>query len=113
MYVQRNFEARLRVIYAVEKEKVLHVCVCARARACVFPEALAYSCPCAHVALLIQQATLMFDIVTSFVVALAPPAFSTLSHTRHDFGKNFVEHKIRVLIFSTTFVEMFLILRII
>jgi hypothetical protein len=29
--------------------------------------------------------------------------FSTLAHERHDFKKKVIEHKIRVLIFSTTF----------
>ena len=29
--------------------------------------------------------------------------FSTLSHKRHDFRKNVTEHKMCVLIFSTTF----------
>ena len=39
------------------------------------------------VALLIQHATRMCHIVTSFVAPLAPPYFSTLSHKRHDFRK--------------------------
>ena len=30
--------------------------------------------------------------------------FSTLSRKRHDFGKKVIEHKMCVLIFSTTFV---------
>jgi hypothetical protein len=38
--------------------------------------------------------------------------FPTLSHKRHNFcKKNFVKHKMRVLIFSTTFDETFLLLR--
>ena len=66
------------------------VCVCARARV--------------YVALLIQHATRMCHIVTSFVAPLAPPYFSTLSHKRHDFREKVIEHKMCVLIFSTTFV---------
>jgi hypothetical protein len=38
------------------------------------------------------------------VAPLAPPCFSTLSHKRNDFQKEVIEHKMRVLIFSTTFV---------
>jgi hypothetical protein len=30
--------------------------------------------------------------------------FPTLSHKRHDFGKEITEHKMCVLVFSTTFV---------
>ena len=58
-------------------------------------------------ALLIQHATRMRHIVTSFVAPLAPPYFSTLSH----FREKVTEHKMCVLIFSTTFVQIFLILR--
>ena len=41
----------------------------------------------ARVALLIQHAKRMRQIVASFVVAQASPYFSTLSHKRHDFQK--------------------------
>jgi len=37
--------------------------------------------------------------------------FSTLSHKRHDFRKQCIEHKMCVLICCTTSVETFLILR--
>ena len=37
--------------------------------------------------------------------------FSTLSHKRHDFREKFIEHKTRVLIFSTMFVWSILIIR--
>jgi hypothetical protein len=57
-----------------------------------------------RVALLIQHAARMRHVETSFVAPLATPYFSTLSHKWHDFLKNFVEHKMRALIFSTTFV---------
>ena len=75
---------------------ILHICVCVcvrmRSRARV------------HVALLIQHATRMRHIVTSFVAPLAPPYFSTLSHKRHDFREKVIEHKMCVWIFCTTFI---------
>jgi hypothetical protein len=37
--------------------------------------------------------------------------FFTLSHKRNDFRKNVIEHRMRVLILSTTLTETFLILR--
>jgi hypothetical protein len=40
----------------------------------------ACACACMHVALLIQHATRVRHIVTSFVALLAPPSFSTLPH---------------------------------
>ena len=46
-----------------------------------------------HVTLLIQHATRLRHIVTSFVAPLSPPYFSTLSHKRCDFRKNVTEHK--------------------
>jgi hypothetical protein len=56
-----------------------------------------------HIALLIQHATRMRHIVTSFVIPQSPPNFSTLSHKRCDFRKNVIEYKICVFIVSTTF----------
>jgi len=35
---------------------------------------------------------------------LIPLSLSTLSHKRHDFREEVIEHKMRVLIFYTTFV---------
>ena len=35
---------------------------------------------------------------------LVPPYFSTLSHKRHDFQEKVTEHKMCILIFSTTFI---------
>ena len=67
---------------------------------CVCPAALAYTCASVHVALLIQHATRMRHIVTSFMDPLAPPYFSTVSRKRHDFRKkNVIEHKMRVFYF--------------
>ena len=59
---------------------------------------------CVHIALLIQQATCMRHIVTSFVAPRSPPTFPVPCHKRCDFRKNVTEHKMCVLIFSTIFV---------
>ena len=52
---------------------------------------------------LIQNATHMLHIVTSFVAPRSPLYFSTLSHKRCDFRKKVTENKMCVFIFSTTF----------
>jgi hypothetical protein len=76
---------------------------------CVCPGVWAYAC--AYVALLIQHATRIRHIVTSFVAPLAPPYFSTLSHLTARFsGKKVTEHKMCVFIFSTAFFLKHLIL---
>ena len=66
------------------------VCGGARARACAFARVVLFSMPCA-------------DAIWS-VSYLTPPYFSALSHKRYDFRKNVTEHKMCVLIFSTTFI---------
>jgi hypothetical protein len=62
------------------------------------------ACACARVALLIQHAKCMRDIMSSFVASLAPPYSSTLSRKRHDFWNNVTDHKMCVLSFTMTFV---------
>jgi hypothetical protein len=60
---------------------------------------------------LIQHATLMPHIVTSFVASLAPSHFSTLSHKRYDLQKKVTEYEMCVLIFFLQILcKIFLIL---
>ena len=56
------------------------------------------------VALDFQHAKRMRCIILSHMACLVLPYFSTLSHKRHDFRKKFIEHKMCVFIFTTTFV---------
>jgi hypothetical protein len=64
-------------------EYCILVCVCVSAGECVrVPGRVGV---CLHVALLIQHATRIRYIVKSFVVPVAPPFFSALSHKRHYF----------------------------
>jgi hypothetical protein len=56
------------------------------------------------VALDIQHAMGMRHIMLSSVANPSVPNFSALSHKRHDFREKVIEPKIRVLIFSKTFV---------
>ena len=67
-------------------------------------------CVCVCVAVVIHYAMRMRRI-TSSVAGLALLYFSTLSHEQHDFRKNVIEHKMCILILSTTLSAKFLILR--
>jgi len=67
---------------------------------------------CVFVALFKQQSKRMRRIIQSSVVCPAAPYFSTLARKLYDFrGKKFIEHKMCILIFSTTLSTTFLILR--
>jgi hypothetical protein len=62
-------------------------------------------------ALVIQHAKRMCCFILSSVACLVVTLLSTLSHKRHDFRKNVIEHTICILIFCTTFSGIMLILR--
>ena len=56
-------------------------------------------------ALGIQHAMYMCRIILLSVACPDLHYFSTLSHKRYEFFKKVIEHKMRVLIFSTTFLR--------
>jgi hypothetical protein len=65
------------------------------------------------VASVIQLAMRMRRVTYIVICGLSGPTmFFHISHKWHDFRKKVIEHKMCVLIFSTTLSEIFLILRI-
>jgi hypothetical protein len=100
MYNVRLRRVRESSLPWISNTYYLLVCVCMRA--CVRVDTRARGR--VHVALLIRHATCMRHIVTSFKAPRSPPSFLTLSHKRCNFRKKVIEHKMCVLIFSTTFV---------
>jgi hypothetical protein len=106
MYVQSNTEVHSRNLCYCGKVILISVCVCVyRALECVFVPGRVglYVCAraCSHT---YQHAIRMRHILLSFVVSMAHPYFSTLSHKRHDFRKKLADYKMRALVFSTTFI---------
>jgi hypothetical protein len=76
-----------------------------------WPDTWACTCTCARIALLIQHATCMHHIVTSFLTPMAPPYFSTLSHKWHNFREKRLNIKYVFLFFLEIVCKTFLILR--
>ena len=72
-------------------------------RACGYPSEWVCAYAYVHIALVIQHATRMSQVVTTFG-RWFPINLSTLSHKRCDFRKNVIEHKKCVFIYSTTIV---------
>jgi len=66
---------------------------------------------CVSVALESQHTMRMHRIIVLPVASLALQYFSTFCHKRHNFRKQFIEHKIYFLIFSTNAPKAFLIVR--
>ena len=62
-----------------------------------------FTVPVGVLALVIRHAKRMRRIISSSVASLATLYFSTLSHKRHDLQEQNIHHKMRILIFSTTF----------
>jgi hypothetical protein len=109
LYAYRNIEARScnrRCCgTAIITNYMSCVCVCVCVCVCL--------CVCVSVALVIQHEKRMRGIILSSVVCPTLLYFSTLSQKRHELKKTSIEHKIHVLILSTTSVRKSLVLRII
>ena len=82
-----------------------YIIVCVRAPAFLFMGARAPVHACACIALLIQRVTRMRRNASSFMAFQVLLNSWTLSHKRHDFRKKVTEHKMCVLMFSTTFIK--------
>ena len=95
MCIQRNIEALSRNHFCCGKAVSVKHCECV----CV----CVHVCVCGSLALVIGRAKRMHRLMLSPVAFVAAPYFPTFSHKRHDFRKMVAEHKLCILIFSTTF----------
>jgi hypothetical protein len=78
---------------------------CVRVTSVAVKELSVLHVECVLAVLVIQHAMRMRRVTLPSVACPALRNFSALSHKRHDFrGGKVTEHKMRVLIFSTTFV---------
>jgi hypothetical protein len=87
----------------------VRACTCVSA--CEYPGAWVCACAYVHIALLIQHATRMRHIVTSFVASLSPLYFSTLSQKSGYSGKRLLSIKRVFSFFLQLLSKTFLILR--
>ena len=80
-------------VYRITEARLWSHCCCGNAMSITCSE-------CGFVALVMQSASALL----SYVAFPAVPYFCTLPRTRHDYRKNFIEHKMCVLIFFTAFI---------
>ena len=103
MRIERDTQARSRNhCFRAKSISIIYFCVCVCVCECVCVRLWVHGRVLARVWPYLpsmQRACIM-----SCAASLAPPYFSTLSHKQHDFRKKVAEHKMRVLIFFTTFI---------
>jgi hypothetical protein len=94
---------RVRVTTVVVKRNKYYIYVCVCKRTCVRPCVRVTRCVdvCMRVTLLIQHATRMRHIVTSFVAPPVRPHFLTLSQKRHNIRKT--SHNIKHVFKNSSF----------